>query len=47
MKYEISTNIDNQEVIVKTDLDGTVSMFFADESNADYKKYLEDIKAAK
>jgi hypothetical protein len=40
MNYQIMTNVDEQEVIIKTDENGVVSMFFADESNPDYQAYL-------
>ena len=40
MKYKIMINIDEQEVIVKTDENGVVSMFFADSNNSDYQAYL-------
>lgn len=40
MNYETIKNMDDETVIVKTDTDGTVSMFFANEANLDYRAYL-------
>jgi hypothetical protein len=40
MNYETITNMDGETVIVKTDKEGIVSMFFADENNSDYQAYL-------
>lgn len=40
MNYEIIKNMDGQNVVVKTDDDGIVSMFTENESNSDYQAYL-------
>ena len=40
MKYETITNIEDKTVIIRTDEEGVVSMFFADPGNSDYQAYL-------
>jgi hypothetical protein len=40
MKYETITNIEDKTVIIRTDEEGVVSMFFADPANSDYQAYL-------
>jgi hypothetical protein len=40
--YKIIKNLDDVNVIVKTDENNVVSMFFEDESNPDYRQYLVD-----
>ena len=41
-KYKLILNMDLDLVIVKTNENKFISMFFADESNPDYQQYLID-----
>lgn len=40
MNYKITTNMDDQQVIIRTDENGVSSVFFADAANPDYQTYL-------
>lgn len=42
MEYELVENMDGDIFIRKTDVNGIVSMFFANEGNSDYQQYLID-----
>jgi hypothetical protein len=43
IKYEITKNSVDQTVILRTNLDGSVSSFMADENNSDYQQYLASL----
>jgi hypothetical protein len=40
MKYETITNMGDETIIIRTNPEGVVSVFLADESNSDYQAYL-------
>ena len=44
MKYETIENMDGIVVILRTDDEGIVSMFTADEANSDYQAYLKHLE---
>jgi hypothetical protein len=44
MKYEIITNLEDKTVIIRTDEEGVVSMFFTDPANSDYQAYLAQLE---
>ena len=40
IKYEVTTNLNKETVIIRHNLDGTTSSFMANLDNADYQEYL-------
>jgi hypothetical protein len=39
--YEIVTTVFNDKVVLRTNADGSVTSFFANEDNPDYQQYLK------
>ena len=41
VNYSISKNLDNNNIIIKQNVDGTIWSFSEDPANTDYQKYLK------